>query len=1249
MSNSLLNLLNINRSHSSGSAPQHTPVATVSQRASSVLTHNGGQPTTHASGAPGPAPDFVPVQQTFDTPPAYPARLSAARTESAASSGPPPNTQKYLLDLLTTSTKPSSQPKKDAATGPPEVPQPSDLPKEFDSSAKDATESFDTKPAEQQFKREVTPVRQFGSPSPSAVKFEAPQPSKAGIFNYVNPFLQLQSSSPLNASPNTAERKLEVLKHDRSISGALNGDDPAPAVKSRRLMSPPDKAVKQETELGVVSEPKDDPVPSTQGPLSVSERLENVGESVDKEVERALANAEMNADQHGKAEPIEGDDVASHWSTAEDEDAKIEEETKVEVYNFPMKPFVTLLLQSKYVPRSFKASTWEGATPVARLKKDFSHDDRTLATASQSYILYAVVPTEKKPAPGLKIIRQDDGKNKHIWSKADERLCNVQVSSTGHDDAETVLATGIHGTIFYTTLSRSRGDEFADDDIEGLGFVMSPPPNSDEPSSSSAFGTSSAIKTRAKLSSRHATEFFAVARGRQIHLIVPSVVMDDAYTHPTTRRVNTDKYLSEHSLSINTGKAGKDFCFSEDDTVLVSLDKVGKVKFWDIRLLTSAIEPVRRGSVTKSELKDPIHTFTAGVAPAKSDDKMSPSSIMFVDKDRACAKGVALRYVLIGYLQNHVLQLWDLGLGKCVQELRFPESVAGVGKSEPSSQKENSHAVCSVTYHPKTSIICVGHPGRNSVYFIHLSAPKYNLPQMDQATYISLLARGDSKSLPRPESTAIMSGIREFSCDRVGELRSLDVLKTPFPSQAMNGSSHESDDEVVFELYLMHAKGVLGLPITRADLGWDTKGKQVKPADAVEKGVVVIDDLIAPPIIEEKPIRERESDVVSKSSSKMSKRDKERKEDQKAETKRDIPTIAPANSTSTPSNGISAEASAKENAKPNKQTPEARSTQVNPQFIPSESYAVAASKAGASEDQEQNHAEPSAARDIPSKEPVTREYAELLSSEIASLYSKLDSDKRVADAAGAARQDAMLRLVSSTLTENVEGSLQRIVSTGIEQKVLPALMNETMGIAEKSMSQGLKKIVPDAVAKELKATLPDAIKTGVKEALSDHSVLRLISHEVAGEVTKKLSGEVASASQRSFGALQSSLVSQIAQHNQEVKTLVADAEARAAARIQEFETRSAAAQRETLGLMQESENRMAQFLVALREEQGRLAAGVASLQGGDFRSRQAEQPLALAQREEPSEVARLTQMLDQGNFEQATIEVSPVASSTLPR
>ncbi|KAM0713881.1 hypothetical protein Q7P37_010843 [Cladosporium fusiforme] len=1139
------------------------------------------------------------------------------------------NTQDFLLNLLTKPSKVASP----AASQAGSISLDAAVKKSSDaSSVNKLAQSL----AEASIKSADTPEPSSSIPlasPPAAVKLEAPQPSKAGIFSYVNPFDQLHESSPLNRTPQPQpqEKKIEILKHDRATSDSPSGELGAPAEKRKKLSSPNKKPAQ--------------PAVAVKSPQSVSKKLEEVSSQVQDEAEQALATAAKKekptpakaseASTSAAAKPAVDETVDTDWSTAEDEDAKQEEEAKVEVFNFPMKPFVTLQLTSNRVARPFRPSTWESATPIARLKKEFSHDDRALATASQSHIIYAVVPSEKKPDTGLKIIRQEDGKNKHLWAKTGERLCNVQVSSVTQGDVESILATGVNGTIFYTTLAKSRGDLFDDDNVESQGFIMSPPPNSDEPSSSSTFGTSSAIKTRAKLSNRHSDEYFAVARGRQIHIIAPEIVKERAYTNQNTRTVDTEKYLAEHSLSINTAKAGKDFCFSEDDTTLISLDKVGKVKFWDIRSLTSAIESVNQASFEQSprnELKEPIYSFAAGASPLHPDDKMSPSSVMLLDKDRACAKGVALRYLLVGFQQNHILQLWDLGLGKCVQELRFPES--------PGS----TNAMCTVNYHPKSGIICASHPGRNSIYFIHLSAPRYNLPQMSQAAYISLLARGD-QNLPRPESTAIMSGMREYSLGKVGELRSVDMLKSPFPSA---NAPDDAAQETLFELYIEHSKGVVGMLIKRDDLGWDAKGKMVKPKDALEAGLVKVGELNPPR--QGEPSTTSQPEAPARQPNKSKKDRETAKPEPKVQVKEAAPKPAAIPETQVPAPTAKIEQS--------KQIPEAPSS-TNPPLMTPDSYAMAASKAKSKSPSREREAEKAAAAPEPAAEASARsltpnvssaapstidtDVQDAISKQFTALYQKLDQDKRVAEASSSAKQDAILRLVSSTLTDNVEQTLHKIVSSSIESKVIPALTKDTSRVIERKLAETFNKQVTDSIAKELKSAVPGAVSA----ALRDTQVTRALSTHIVDEVTKQVKMDMGGLVQRSMQTVQTNMSAQITQSSQSTQKAILDVESQLGTKFREM-SQQQAKQNEMLASLTSTVHDLASMVQSMKEEHGRLSSQLSNQQSTPQAQAQAQAPVSQTPREpetpaeptpeEPTEISRLTQMLKNAEYQQATIE-----------
>jgi hypothetical protein len=1125
---------------------------------------------------------------------------SRSASQSSATAGATSNTQQdFLLNLLrkpNAASKPSPSPTPAQAPPAPDDIVPSIEKGNSEDSIDRLAKSFATASMAKQ--SSPSPVRQFGSAtSREHTPFDAPQPaSKPTKFSYANPFDQLHASSPLNRTPKPeaqAAKKMEILKHDRDVSIAANGSESAaPPPKTRKLDTEPEKS-------------------------SVSEALEGVGEKVDEQVQQILAKATEAAD---KATPVaseaqksgatknergDDDDVESSWESAEDSANDKKGEYKVKVYNFPMKPFVSITIKGQ---DDVLAIRQDDFMVVAKIKKEFDQMDRSLVTASQSHIVYAQTAT-KKDNCGFRIIRQDTGDHKQVFRTSGERIFSVQLCSSAApgSDIESVLGTGVNGSVFWTSLAKSRPELFAEDDVEAQGFIMPAVATPEENTSGSP------VKTRAKCSSRN-PEVFALARSKTISIISPDTVREREYCDATTRTVNSKKYFADHGLRINTGKAGKDFAFSEDDTVIASLDKSGVVKFWDVKDLVSRAKSVS-AKHPPVELKEPVWSLMAAASGSKTDDKPSVSSVMLLDKERPHSKGVALRYMLVGFKQNHILQLWDLGLGKAVQELRLPH-------------EKDSDGFCSINYHAKTGIIAIGHPTRNSIYFVHLSAPKYNIPLMDQARYISLLAKADP-SLPKPESTAIMSGLREFAFGKVGELRSVDMLKVPVENAAEKGST----DETLFELYVVHSKGVVGIPIKRADLGWDASNKMMEPVDGLNAGVISVGDLRLPVHKENTAPVAAVPEPASKS-----------KEIKKSEP---APTISkpadvgagqaappvPATNGTTRTEPVQAQS---------RQIPEAPSS-TNPPLMTADSYAMAAK--GPEAVKAESLPEPSVpvadelkASVKPERLPDAVTADGNLDKYFDSLYRRLDNDKRVSEASSASTRDAMLRLVSATLTENVEQSLDRIISSSIQDKVIPAISD----ISSKAIDRKLTELLPNHISTTVQREVKSAIPNALQHALKDQQLHRTISEQVAQKVQIQVSG-----------LLQQSLPSMATTATQK---MVNDLETRTNQRLQQatIQQQQANAQinqltsmvrslSDTIQQMSDSQKAFQEQILALqRERSSETTKAELPLESEKAPTYEDINPQQAA---EHREVEEITQLLMASEYEKATIQVSSFATS----
>ena len=654
------------------------------------------------------------------------------------------------------------------------------------------------------------------------------------LFTYQNPFEQLNASRGQTPKAGTPVPKPATSPIFKSLS-----DIPQPSIETPAIMkrteSPSEASTRKKLtprsvsaralarESSVKSTSTPEPAIKEETPPVKMEDLP-IRTLVDPSTETAM-DPKLPQGQDGapavetaKESPQAG---ADEWEDAEESPASQYEPRRVPVYNFPIRPFVSITLQ---LPQQSEVEIREdGVMEISRLKKEFDQLDRSLASATTKYIAYALVKNG-----GIRIIRQDDGTDRQVFKLTHDRVFNVTFCTTAMSspasDHQAVLGTGVSGAVYYAMVSKDGNDLFEKNelDTESLAFPAWPPVDDHT--------AGGALKTRAKRSSRH-PEYFAIGRGKSIHLIWPANSMCARYgVTETDRQVDMEKLYADRNLQISTGKAGKDFAFSEDDTLIVSLDKTGRLRFWDIRELTDETNATS-SRVNPIKVDMPLLSLSTA-SPA---EKSWPTSVLFVDKTRPYSKGGALRYVLVGLRQNHTLQLWDIALGKAVQELNFPHD-------------NETDGVCSVNYHPGSGIIVVGHPTRNSLFFIHLSAPRYTLSSsVTQAAYLERVAAKDPE-VPKPDSTACMSGVREISFASKGQLRSVELL----PIHKNPASQKKSDERTgLFELYAVHSKGVTCLTITKEDLGWDAGNKVVHGIDAAQEGFVDLKELKLGSIIEE--------------------------------------------------------------------------------------------------------------------------------------------------------------------------------------------------------------------------------------------------------------------------------------------------------------------------------------------------------------------------------------------------------------
>ena len=539
----------------------------------------------------------------------------------------------------------------------------------------------------------ITGSEQKVAHQPSAEPVIAFQPAEItrgkSPFTYVNPFEQLAASAA-DESITSPQHDLEAATPEptgRSTVEALLGIGATDGTSSSKPVTATDRVKAHGEELKAKNDAQAAAKDIKHEIAQAASSKADVEQGMTPEMARGF---EQKINEIAKGQ----EPVADSWEAADAAESKAEADRGVPVYNFPMKPFVAINVNN--LPQA-NAVREDVVMKIASLRKDFDQIDRTLASATTNFIVYAMTKSG-----GLRVIRQEDGKNTQVFKGANNQIFNLSVSGAASGSAstapESVLGTGVNGSVYWASVQNT--ENFGEEDVDKSGFIFPPLPQAEENTSGAQ------LKTRAKLSNKH-PEFFAVGRGKSIHIVWPEVVIRNGFVDKSTRVVDTAKYLNYQSLKIATGKAGKDFSFSADDSVIVSLDKAGRLKFWDIREHTDPSGADPAGGRQQVEVKTPIM-----IIPTTSPNEKSwATSVMFVDREKSVAKGQALRYLLVGLKQNHTIQLWDLCLGKVVQEVNFPHE----NETDP---------ICSIAWHGKSNIIAVGHPTRNSVFLIHLSLPR---------------------------------------------------------------------------------------------------------------------------------------------------------------------------------------------------------------------------------------------------------------------------------------------------------------------------------------------------------------------------------------------------------------------------------------------------------------------------------------------------------------------------------------------
>jgi hypothetical protein len=877
-----------------------------------------------------------------------------------------------------------------------------------------------------------------------------PQAPSKPLFTYTNPFDQLAAATPVNTHSSPAPKPGTPQNHHGKGKQTIPSSVPQEFTpqESPNLSNPPTRE-------------------------TVSEAVGEVGEKVEKQVEEALAQLHLDfpsASSKSKAPATKRPPISDEmeeglsdnpavfdtWEAAAA--AQGGEHPPIKIFNLPMKPFTSIDIHILEEPPSTIPA--DSLLHCVRSRKEFDQVDRNLVACTSRYILYAVKDKS------FRVINRETAKWQLLFPRADEeRIFNIALSLSNPTPSEyspAVLGTGVKGTVFWKPFNQF---EATSNTNNVNGFILPPIESGEDHTSNSQ------LKTRVKASTRH-PEYFAYGRGKFIHIIWPFVASQDSFIDRSTEILDTNKYLAEENLKISTGKAAKDFTFSADDTVIAPLDKAGKLKFWDIQPLTQRKE--LRNSISH-EVKIPIMTLNT----CSKSEKAWPTSVMFIDKEKPMNNGYALRYMFVGMKQNHSLQLWDLGLQQQVQEINFPHD-------------DESDAICSLAFNSKLGILVVGHPTRNSIYLMHVSPPKYGLPPMSQAKYMTMLANKD-KSLPSLSSTAIVSSIREYTLNNLGKLRSLDLMMD-VPS---DGETAEKD--YVMTLVCYHSKGIFEFTLRRKHLGWSKDLKPLSPTEAVIDEHIKMKALVQP----------SQDDASSANGDSGSTNGVLSKSDDAAKS-------SPAGQSAS---NTSSEKKKKRNRTDGASTPKGIKSPANAETLFSaHSTALGADQINSGPAQS-GLASTADANTANREKRMVHSIERALSEQLTLLQTRFEDDRRASEAAAAQKEDALSRQLSQSVSQAIEKNLKPIVTKAV---------SESLETAKESITNTVDRSVTTAFANAIRNALPREIEkmapTVANKVSQDHNLTRTLSAAVAKEVSNALVSDMTRAIKEISSALELTVI-----------------------------------------------------------------------------------------------------------------------------
>ncbi|KAK7203612.1 hypothetical protein BZA70DRAFT_70556 [Myxozyma melibiosi] len=406
--------------------------------------------------------------------------------------------------------------------------------------------------------------------------------------------------------------------------------------------------------------------------------------------------------------------------------------------------------------KNFSHITEELCDGIANFTRDISASDRHLLAVNDDFIAYPI-------QNAIRVLSQTDGSFSILTGHEENRIVDLLFSTFRTESGSSLLVstTANNEVIVWELLTSSFKDTRRDSHYRKLLRIEKLPPNSDH-------------VPRARVHWPPVTECVAVSMSKKIY-----VFPLNSDTFLDIRRSSLIDRVGQSAVAIDTENGTTEFVYSPDGTAIAALNKLGTIALYDL----STLPPLGQGA-EKATIRSPLKTFIPR-------EGMRYCSINFLDAPEVVKAQKPLRFLLLGFNQNHSFHVYDLTTGSIVEELHLPQCVA-----DPS-------ALNLVSIAPSSGVVVISDTERNAMLFLHFAYAGSDAAASSSIASEAELLKGSIATVgPNPASTGC-DYITSYGFIKDHRIISLSLLE----------SISEDEPDALFDLYVLHTEGATIFPV----------------------------------------------------------------------------------------------------------------------------------------------------------------------------------------------------------------------------------------------------------------------------------------------------------------------------------------------------------------------------------------------------------------------------------------------------